>query len=52
MSLEPVVHKNYHDPTGFLNLDFNGDLTKAFLLRANIVMPLTAVHRRSPSTVS
>ena len=41
MSLEPVVHKNYHDPTGFLNLDFNGDLTKAFLLRANIVMPLT-----------
>ncbi len=41
LSFTPVVHQNYSDPTGFLNLTFNGDLTKALSLTANIVMPLT-----------
>lgn len=41
LSFTPVVHQNYSDPSGFLNLTFNGDLKKALSLTASIVMPLT-----------
>jgi hypothetical protein len=40
LAFTPVVHANYSDPTGFLNLTFNGDLRKGLSLTATIVMPL------------
>ncbi len=40
LSFAPVVHQNYSDPSGFLNLTFTGDLAKSLLLNATIVTPL------------
>jgi hypothetical protein len=40
LSFKPVVHKNYSDPSGFLNLTFNGVLASAFSLSVTIVAPL------------
>jgi hypothetical protein len=41
LAFTPAVQQNYSDPTGFLNLTFNGDPTAAFSLKATIVAPLT-----------
>ena len=40
LSFAPTVHPNYPNPPGIINLSFTGDLTKAFLLNATIVMPI------------
>ena len=40
LDFTPVVHQDYSDPTGFLNLTFNGDVHTSLILNATIVMPL------------
>lgn len=40
LDFTPVVHQNYSDPAGFLNLTFNGDVQTSLILNATIVTPL------------
>ena len=41
LEFTPAVKQDYHDPTGFLHLTFNGDLTTALVLKATIVVSLS-----------